>query len=248
MKKISVWAMRHPKQARLWIAGIKIFLFFEAWYIGNQLGVMGLRFSGDAFYFILLLFGIAVLTYPDKKNKKVYFSYRYYIRKKINDFIVALSSFIMLIVAFNTELFSPLYNAAAASSVAPEPIHVYNTNPGSGERKITAKEKRQVKLQLKKQLKRLMVTVRGNKEAKNKGVKFTLAILSGIVLMVVIAALACAIACNGQEVLAVIVLVLGLAGIICGLTAWIKSIYRKRETTRRKRKPHGQDLAMNVGD
>ncbi|PVD49726.1 hypothetical protein DC498_22370 [Terrimonas sp.] len=250
MKKISSWAMYHAVQARLIMLLIKIVLFFLALYTGNQLQEQGIYFSDKAFSLVLLFFIVAVFIYPDKRQKKVYFEYRYYIRQKINDFIIALCSFFILIITFNTNLFSQLHNSAHASIVFPE----RNNNvvvPGKDgkQEKLSIKEWRKLKAGLKKQLKRLVITKPGESgTGKNKGWKLALAIFSGVVLTALLAALACSIACNGSEVVAVIIAAVGLTGIIFGLIAWIKSIYRKRSIVRRrgKRKMNEPVITINM--
>lgn len=248
MKKISAWAMRHPAKARLWMIVIKVLLFFEALYMGNELAEWGIHFSDDHFYFILFLFGFALLTYPNTKNKKIYFEYQYYARKKVNDFVIALSSFMVLIVTFNTNFLSPLYKTAEASSIITNSPGIDGTNPAKKSRKFAAKERRQWKANFKKLWKQWKAAMSKNADGKNKGWKLALAITLGIVLTALLALLACAIACNGQEVLAAIILALGLAGVIWGLVAWIKSIYRKRSIARRKRRNKQPAMALHQAE
>lgn len=247
MKKISTWALHHPGHARLLMIFIKIILFFLALYIGNRLQEFGFYFSVSALYFVLLIFLLAVITYPDKRLKKVYFEARFYARQKINDFLVAFSSFMVLIVAFNTNLFSNMHNPLYASAVVTKSNIAVTPSTDRKQNKISAKEWRQIKAKFKKQLKRMTLgSAKRNEAGKNKGLKLALAIAVGVVLTALLAAFACAIACNGSEVLAVVIAAVGIAGIIWGLIAWIKSIYRNKGVARRKKQKKETGLAINL--
>lgn len=247
MKKISTWALYYPKQARLLMAFIKVVLFFLALYIGNLLSDLNVHFSKTSLYLVLLLFFTAVITYPDKRKKKACFEYSFYIRQKVNDFLVALSSFFILILAFNTNLFLKIQNPAYASAIVTNSNNVVAPSLNGKQKKLSAKEWRQLKAKFKKELKRIMLGKPDeNGAGTNKGWKLALAISAGVVLTALLAALACAIACNGSEVLAVILLAVGLGGVIWGLIAWIKSIYKRRGVARRKKKKMEQVLAMNA--
>lgn len=249
MKRISTWALYHPKKARLLMVFLQVIVFFLAYYIGNRLQEAGLYLSDSFLYITGLLLFLAIISYPNKRRKKDYFEYRYYVRQKTNDFVIAVTSFFLLITAFNSNLFLHFQNNAYATSVVtPSSATVSEPSADGKKKKISAREWRQIKTMLKKQFKKLVVVKEGSRgQGKNKGLKLALAIVSGIIVTALLAALACSISCNGSGALAVIVLVLGLGGIVWGLIAWIKSIYRKKgSTTRRKKRIKDPVVVMNA--
>ena len=58
-----------------------------------------------------------------------------------------------------------------------------------------------------------------------------LACIAAVGLLYLVMALACTLSCNGSDAAAVIVAILGLAGIIWGLIAVIRAINRKKTKT-----------------
>ena len=97
-----------------------------------------------------------------------------------------------------------------------------------------------LKKEQKKSLKKLVNSLRSKyrkSDATGRALLILLAVVVALGLFWLLALLACGIACNGAEVLALVVLILGSAGIITAFVAVVKSIGRK----------HKQELQQTSG-
>ncbi|MFT3949368.1 MAG: hypothetical protein QM763_20560 [Agriterribacter sp.] len=230
MKKLSTWGFYHPRLARRLMVLMKITMILLAWYIARLLRLTDVRFSADSFYAIAACMALGIILYPDSRKKKVYFNYRYYVHQKLCDAILTFSSFSAFIVFFNTNLlFRPAYGV--------EPVY-RNSNPGAAypvnplppdKGKISAKQSKAEKKSFFKQLKRLPVSAKkGNKKHAGLIIEMVLAITLGALLGMTVVGLACSLACSGNELGAVLIIIFGAGGIITGLIAWLRSIRRRK--------------------
>ncbi|MEO7766600.1 MAG: hypothetical protein ABIS01_04205, partial [Ferruginibacter sp.] len=90
---------------------------------------------------------------------------------------------------------------------------------------LTHKEKRILKKEFYKQLKiYAAATISGDKETSGKAWKIALAIIAMVGLVFLLASLACTLSCNGSDVAAILVFVIGLSALIWGFVALMKRI------------------------
>ena len=127
MKKISLWASKHPWQSRFLIVLIYLALNFIGLVAGDVLFSSHLIIPADLIYVTSIIFLLAILLYPQKKNKHRYPNF--YKRQKLTDFILASASF-LLIISFGNHYNTtqPLTNSpfhslyAIASSPVPATV------------------------------------------------------------------------------------------------------------------------------
>jgi hypothetical protein len=227
MKNISYWASCHVTTARLLIICIKFFLTATAYYTGITLYKMQVILPSNIIYsiaFFVLL--IIIAAYPSKRRTVVAKKF-IYIRQKTCDFILPLSSFLVIATMVNNSDVVPASSGAYGSAVIKHPTVQQILASGKTKESLTGKEKRVLKKEFFKQLKNYTAaTLSGDKDSAGKAWKIILAIIAAVGLLYLLAALVCSLSCGGSDAAAIIVGVLGLAGIIWGLVALIKRIQR----------------------
>jgi hypothetical protein len=225
MKNISYWASCHVKTARLLIICIKFLLAAIAYYTGIALYKMQIILPSNIIYsisFFALL--IVIAGYPSKR-KTATTKKNIYIKQKICDFVLPLSSFLVIATMVNNSNVVPSSSGVYGSAVIKHPTAQQILASGKTKEALTGKEKRVLKKEFFKQLKNYAAaTLSGDKDNAGKAWKIILAIIAAVGLLYLLAALVCSLSCGGSDALAILVGILGLAGIIWGLVALIKRI------------------------
>jgi hypothetical protein len=227
MQKISYWAHCHVNSARFLIVTIKILLAALAYYTGMALYKMQLVLAAaEIYFFAFVLMVAAVIFYP--RGKKTTVSKKlFYLRQKACDFILPLCA-VLVFTAWVNNADVVNTNAAYGSSIIKHPTAQQILNSGKTKDALTSKEKRILKKEFFNQLKvYASATVTGNKAKAGEALKTILAIIALVGLLYLLAALVCSLSCGGSDVAAVIIGVLGLAGLIWGFIALIKAINHK---------------------
>lgn len=240
MRKLSFWAHRHPWGARFAIVGSFVLLNLIGILVGLLLKNMNVFLPLSFLLAGAGLYAASFLAYPQKLRKGL----RYYWRRKVFDLGLAASTFLMVIYMGNQpgQLFR--YSSPFQTAMASVPY-----NPGDNLRQKGHKSIRDFSasmkgedgkmLKWKERKKLLKEQIRGIKKSNefSKKQQIGLIILSVIIaigLLMLVAALACSIACNGSGVLAVIVGVGGAAVIIILLLSVIRKLSRKHKEETRK--------------
>ena len=229
MRKISLWAKHHRVEAIVSIVAIKLVLAVIAFYIGSALLEMNFRIPVAVCIIALIVLAVAAWLYPSRRL--THFSKKqFYLRQKSCDFIIGACSFVMIGSLVNNNL--PLPGAVSfASNVitqsTPTAEEILASLQYRDKSSLTRQEKRILKEEFKKQIKIYAVAkITGNKDGASKAVFIILTIIAAIGLLTLLAALACSLSCNGSDVAAVIVGVLGAAAIIWGTIVLVNRISR----------------------
>lgn len=237
MKKISLWAKNNKWQARFLIFGIYLLLNLLGITIGWMLNDMQISISVNAFLFFILLFLAGMFAYPVKSYSKNT-GISVYTRQKSCDFILAASTFCMILFIGNKyphliSNHSAGYTAANASVSFPvdsmktsyEKMAAFSEKmKAENGKQLSWKEKKKL---LKKQVKEIKAS--GEISPAGKVLLIILSVLVALGLLYVLAALSCSISCGGAEGLAIAVAVLGTGLIIFLLVRLIRSINRKTQ-------------------
>ncbi len=238
MKSISRWGKNHKQLTRLIIILSFILLTFLGIVTGTFLTDFGITTPAILFLSCILVYLMAVVTYPDKslKGKKITHAI-FYTRQKTCDLLLAISTFFMIICLANdpqriSSIFNPLY-AATPAPVIPKDSSV-KKYASFAAFSASLKDENGKSLKWKEKKKLLKTQIRAIKKADDlsKGGKVALIILSvlaAIGLIYLVAALACSISCNGSEAAAIIVGVGGAALIIFLLIVAIRAITGKKK-------------------
>jgi hypothetical protein len=215
MKSISTWARDHRWTARFIIVIV----------IYPLLNITGLLFGGmlsleeidldTSWYYLLSIpvFGLLV-TYPHKNKQHSY------ARRKLWDLMLALGCFCFITVTGNQ------FNTTNSSVT---PAHALKSSSGFV---IQKKEKKTFKKIIRKLHKHYREAGDGEKV-----LLIVLTILGAFLLVYLLAALSCSIACSGYEAMAYLIFTLGLGGIVFGTIRAIQSITGKRK---KKKEPQMQ--------
>jgi hypothetical protein len=220
MKQTSFWAKANPRKAQLSIFFLYILINVIAFGGGILIYETGIRFEDFFLDIAFIVFLLSFLLY--KKDAK------YHYRKTL-DFLLAISTFLM--IAFWGNRMTDRVPYMPLSSYTASGVTIKSTPSGDH----TDKE-----ISVSQSLNKKDWQKAGNGKIKKEKRKIdtwvkvlliALVLVAAFYLSYFVAALACNISCSGAEGLAIVVLVLGLAGTIGGGFFLIRRIlgYRRRQ-------------------
>ena len=232
MRKISTWAKFHPYQARTYIVIIKVILGGMAITTGKAIAEAGISLSPLPAIISAGLLFLAILIYPQKRSGSS--RKETYVLRKSLDFTLGFTTFVLItaLAANNKSIINdiriPAANAASAIKIHPPTAEeILASLKYRDKSSLTKQEKRILKKELGKQVKvYARAKLSGDKNGET-ALLIILTIIGAIGLTWLVAALACSVACGGAEGLAIVITVLGLAGIIFGTIVLIKKIVRR---------------------
>ena len=238
MRNISVWAKTHQWPARIII--ILSFLLLTVTGIITGLLLKDITVTVPAFALIALIitYGLAGIFYPKKTEKRRFSTTGFYRRQKTGDFLLAASTFGMIVCISNNSnpaaTYFPFLQAATnAKSTLPGDSTVKNYKSFLNFSASMKNEEGKM-LKWKERKKMLKEQVKGIKRSTDlsKGEKTALIILSVLValgLIYLVTALACNLSCNGAEGAAILVGIGGTAVVIFLLVLAIRGITGKKK-------------------
>lgn len=241
MKKISVWAKDHKWSARFIIVASFIILNILGGVTGVLLSSLGISIPAAVMLFFACAYSAGFIAYPSRSLKGTKLNVpAFYIRQKSCDLLLIGSTFCMIVYLGNhpDRLFQygSTLNAATASSTSLPKDSTVKTYKSIAAFSASMKDENGKPLKWKERKKLLKEQVRAIKNADepSKGGKIALIILSvlaALLLIYIVAALACTLSCGGSDVLAVIVGVGGTA-----LIAWLLIVVIRSITGKKKKK------------
>lgn len=230
---ISIWAYKHPWTARLFIAFTHVAIAFLGIEGGLLIYARGVHIPFFLFYLPMFVFTGAYLAYPYIKSgsPEVFFRYRH--RKKLD--AVLMGSLCLMWLLGGNGLPEKLARSSADMHVPgsghPTALSMLPAAPQKSDTKAP-KLKFGFKAGSKWLAKRIEKRLDRYKKAKNGDVAGI--ILLGVLLTVILGILAvggaCALACAGNDIAAVLVLLLGggaIAALWVGLVKWIRRVKAK---------------------
>ena len=204
IRSVSRWAARNPVTARSMIAGLQAGKAIGAVALGHLLYQNGYMVSTWAEYGAIAAFTAAACMYPSQADLSNF------IRRKALDVALIGSSAVMLTYMGNH------YTTTSSISTTADPV-TYSSN------RLVAADYLLEKNDFNGDDK----PVSDGFTPAEKAILILLLLLGFVGLSLLLAGLACTIACNGSDVLAVVVFVGGEAGLIALLVAGIKKIFSK---------------------
>lgn len=239
MKKISLWAKHHQWPARFIIISCFILLTITGILVGILLDDLDFILPSAILSTCIVLYFTGILFYPSKsKRRKFNPSLLYKTQKKL-DFLLAACTFLMIICISNNRFQSlqyfPSLQAATVSKPTPPADSTIKTYKTINAFSASLKDENGKSLKWKEKKKLLREQIRAIKKSgdMSKGAKVALIILSVIValgLLYAVAALACGISCNGSEAAAIVV---GIGGVFLVILLFVLTI---RAITGKKKK------------
>jgi uncharacterized membrane protein len=229
MRKLSTWAKFHPYAARVIIVFCHIILTLIGIYFAEIFRTAGVIIPQVAAYLLVAVFTYAAITYPARQKN----GSENYHRRKLRDFLLVSSSFGMIIFYAANGLPAgidsiPAQATAIIGKEQPTAESILRSLENRDRKHLTKNEKRILRKEFKKQLKvYATATLKGDKEKRDNTGLIILAIIGALGLLFLLTAIACSISCGGAEGAALIIFILGLAGIVFGFIAVMKSIKRK---------------------
>lgn len=216
MKQLSLWAFRWPLTAKIIIAFLQTLVFILMVWLASIL-------KGIAFFLPIWMFYLAIsfvmagyaFIYSAKiKTKRKLLGT--YLRRKLLDICIIALSYLAVLVAFNRNMtVFNVHQGLQASSIVEE--NKITTEKLA--RKAWRKEVRAQYRTLKKEIK--------SGKQNGQGGNIALIIVGGVILIVLLGVLSCAIACEGPVFLGVALFVVGGGAIIYGMVRWIRKIKTK---------------------
>lgn len=248
MKKISYWAKEHKGKARIAIVVSYIFLNALAFFTGQFLNQIGIFLLPQFLFGCFFIFLVTFIAYPQKRQKGTKLKPSAYYRfQKTCDFVLAASTFCMIVCLCNRpeRLFQFYPQVKAFVVVTPPKDSVVKHYKSVSDFYSSLKDGKGNTLKWKERKKLLKQQIREIRKDNNlsKGNKIALIFLSCAValgLIFLVAALACNLSCDGYGALAVIVGIGGTALIIFLLAVVIRAINGKK----RKKKLTARNALM----
>ena len=237
MKKISIWAARHRLASQLILVLIHLLLIGIALKLALELYVLDWQVPAFLFWLTITGYVSCILFYPFKKHKRGLWKHSYS-RQKSFDFLMVVSSFLIILITSNQVMF----NLTAESNVnlnARATFISYSSGMMNETTELSKKEIRKKRKALRKRFRKVLKEklLQIKKIKKEEGQKdnsvdkiflFLLLILlaAGLSLLVVMGA--CSLACNGAGAGAMFLLLFGTAAIVIGMFFGIRAIFRNR--------------------
>ena len=238
MRNISVWAKTHQWPARIIIILSFLLLTANGIITGMLLKDITVTIPAFALIALIITYGLAGIFYPKKTEKRRFSTAGYYRRQKTGDFLLAASTFGMIVCISNSSnpaaTYFPFLQAATnANTTLPGDSAVKNYKSLLTFSSSMKNEEGKM-LKWKERKKLLKEQVKGIKKSTEltKGGKTFLIILSVLValgLIYLVTALACNLSCNGAEGAAILVGIGGTAVVVFLLVLAIRRITGKKK-------------------
>jgi ABC-type multidrug transport system fused ATPase/permease subunit len=246
-KAISYWGKDHPTLTRLILILLNGILCILALALGLLAFLYEVEIPGSVKYILAGLAVLSLLIYPSKYANIHFIKYSYWRRKRM-DFILSFLGFLLLATLFNGFL-SEASKLNQEPAYAQQVVYKPKTFKEKWKQKVNGfpmvKEYRAFKKQIKQEARLLQkeLKVSNQNDESWKAIVLTLLILIGAYLAgSLIALLACSLACNGSEALALIVLVFGWLAVIylgfIGIRASFRR-YNKKQVKKEKSTQEG---------
>lgn len=239
MRKLSLWAKHHKQAAGLIIISSFILLTFIGYYTGSWMNELAISLPEAVLVMTIFSYIAGVMAYPQRPGShKTSKTKSFYIRQKICDTGLAVSTFLLIVYLANhpgtfIHSFVPANAVSGNNLVLPKDSSAksYKT---IREFSASIRDKDGNLLKWKERKKLLKEQVRSIKKADNlsKGDKAGLIVLAVIVaigLAALVGALACELSCNGSEGAALLVGIGGTALIIFLLIITIRAIKKGKK-------------------
>ena len=227
MYTLAVWARRNLLYSRCLIVSAKLLAWLLAALIGMQLNYAKIILPIYCCYAAAGIMLIASLCFYHPITNTIAAKWLHFKRRKVCDLLMPLATAIVLIASVNNADVLNAYTTANGISFTKELTAEEIISSGRSAESLTKKEKKILKKAFYHQLKQFATAVaKGDNEAMNKAWKIALAVIVLVGLVYLLAALACTLACNGSEAVAILVLVAGVTGVVFGFVAVMKAIHR----------------------
>jgi len=259
LKKTTQWARNNPISARVIIAIATILSVFLHYYWGIYLFAYDILLPYSFAIGFIVLGITGAFFYPIKKHNKGIFAYTYRKQKSL-DFLIFVCGGLLVMYLGNqraTKVFAETHvqlNMSQAEDIHHDTklVHLAVSSPtGSAEKPSGTFSRKELRKQLKIQIKQVKKVIKAEikhlKEQRKKGERGTginvllsiLAVAVALGLGTLVAALACSLSCNGNELAGTVVLIIGWAGILTLLFFVIKKIFAQDST--RQPNPKNKD-------
>src|SRR5687768_14928327 len=203
MKKISAWAKANPWPARIIIILLHFILIVAAIYIGKNLSSISISISPVFNISAIVLYIAAVFCYPGKKDTKPHRWISHYAYHKSCDFILTFTGLFMICFLSNrpsnefvrSNTLKGAYPASynqPLTMISKKKLHEKPAAPYS----FSGKERKSLMKELRSELKTLF---KAKTSKGRKALLITLTVIGACILVTLLSALSCEIACSGNE-------------------------------------------------
>lgn len=239
MKKLSKWASSHIFLSRTLLVIGHFILSVLAYYLVQNLNRLDYHLPKNGLYITIGIALLICLIYPSRSGFRFVFPFFHsYQFRKACDFLLLILSFMTFVFLHSDENILSLNQSLRASSIVNDSVqyqykrtsvileslsHRDKNSLTRAEKKVLVKEFR---FQSKKYAKSKFKPENENDDA---ALKIILIILLAIGLVFLLSILACSIACAGLEALAVILAIVGLAGIFWLAAVLIRDVNKKKK-------------------
>ena len=254
MYRLTYWARAHVPTARLLLIGLHVLLVPVSIRLGLALDLAGVRIPAGWPEGAAVLIVIGFLAYPSGRAAVR----RTFRRRKLSEGLV-LTGTVLSIALLSAQLVAepaPVRSTPAA----PAPTARFTTlldpaaaefAPAPAEQQLRGKEKRTWRRGLRAKAKSYLRTQQKRLDGWGAGLLIILTLVVASALEMLVLALSCSMACNGAAGAAILVALLGTAGVVClgflAVMAIVRELDRSKnpdapEVIRRRRTPRKKVL------
>lgn len=233
MKKASKWSAAHPNPARILIVMAHVLLAMGGIELGLFLFANDVRLPDGYGYLPLAIYLIAYVAYPYRQGRQGQYNCSYTHRKALDG--VLMGSLFCLWLTAGMELPERLRTVPSNASVrtaelpiAQGMLRATQQDASKAGRKIQRYGKQAVE-QLAYRVQKRLEQFKGRSGWAVFGI-IVLGIVLSMALIVLTMALSCNLSCSGNEVAAVLVLILGIGAVVAlwvPFTKWIRRVRAK---------------------
>jgi hypothetical protein len=227
---LSNWARQHRYWAIAILIVAKIMLGYIAFYTGVLFEMGGTPFPKSFFAVLVALIATVYWLYPKQRHASPEGKIRLFYKRKSSDAMLAILTASMWMLIGNSTALWVHSNPTIPMTSAPGPVVQYGSlaversNTEQLTKGFSGFKKGFKKWIAKRMLRVYMKFKDGRMAAK---VLFSiLTFLLALLLLYLVAAISCSLSCSGNEVLAIVVLLVGVIGIVAGVFALLRSIWR----------------------
>lgn len=231
MKQVSIWAKNHVLAARLLLASAHLLLSIWAVYAGFWLNAVGVELPDHLATIGISLFALAALAYPVRSKSGILFIKTYAQRKSLDAIVVASG---LVLLAFSAQCFSNYCAQAVEAPPQAKSVSLRRLSP-SEEFRINAKPASRIS-KVKQLWQTAKTAVRDHaaalKQAKLKWWQVglvALSIVAAVFLLVLTLLLSCDLGCNGNQALAAVVFLGGIALTLALYVLVLRAIFKRTD-------------------
>ncbi|MCB0563619.1 MAG: hypothetical protein KDD01_04510 [Phaeodactylibacter sp.] len=236
MKNLRFWAKTHPRESWVILTVLHFVLAYLWAEIGIYLYVFGWKLGWGLFLAGGILVFLGLVLYPGRWERKRHSRQNFVRRRSVFDGLLLFSGFLLTVTTFNQSAQRAEVISTADAAAVPT-VFKDNSDASKGmfhwlKAGKEKSEQKQWRKSIRKRVKEKIKELR-SQGGKGRGAKVMLLVLLSVGLSLGVLLLSCSLACSGAEGAAILLAILGVAGIVWLLSALVGKIYPEQSPVQR---------------